>query len=201
MDNPAIKLVVIDPLLLAVRVKDANDYVPMMRALAEVREVAREFEVAILCVHHSKKAMSADVGDHALGSTAIRGSVDATWQIIKAADGTRTLQTEMRYGKDLPPTILIFDEDSRTSSLGGAEADLGRREAAINHDRVTNAILDFVGKNPGKNRAEILEAVPYKSSTKSPIFTQLEKDGLLVATGAGVRGNPFLYNVALPIEP
>src|SRR5436309_232500 len=32
--NPLIKLVVIDPLLLAVHVKDANDYAPMMKALS-----------------------------------------------------------------------------------------------------------------------------------------------------------------------
>jgi AAA domain len=197
---PEIKLLVIDPIFLAVRVKDANEYAPMMKALKGVREVAREFGVAIVCVHHSKKTMSADLGDHALGSTAIRASADATWQIIKKDDGKRTFQTEMRYGKDLPPTILIFDEDSRTSRLGGEEAELERRKAAINRDRIADAILDYVGKNPLQTRAVILEAVPYKSATKSAIFTELEKAGLIIATHAGVNGDPFLSTVNLPTE-
>jgi hypothetical protein len=197
---PEIKLLVIDPILLAVRVKDANEYAPMMKALEGVREVARELGVAIVCVHHSKKTMSADVGDHALGSTAIRGSVDATWQIIKKEDGKRTFQTEMRYGKDLPPTILIFDEDSRTSRLGGEEAYLGRRQEAINRDRVADTILDYVGNHPLQTRTQILDNVPFKSEVKSGVFTQLERDGLLIASGAGVKGDPHLYTVNLPTE-
>jgi hypothetical protein len=199
-NNPAIKLVVIDPLFLAINVKDANDYAPMMKALAEIAVLAREFVISIVCVHHSKKNMSADAGDNSLGSTALRGIAEGTWQIIKAADGTRTFQTEMRNGKDVPPTLLIFDEESRTSRLGGAEADLERRKAAMIREEVAGQMLDYVGNSPGKTRTEILDNIPYKSSLKSAIFTQLEREGLLVASGAGVKGDPFLYTVALPLE-
>jgi hypothetical protein len=199
--HPDIKLIVIDPVLLAVDVKDANEYLPMMRALAELREVTRKNEVAILGVHHAKKAMSADAGDNALGSIAIRASSDANWQIIVGANGQRTLQTEMRYGKFLPPTILIFDEDSRISRLGGAEADLGRRQAAINREKVEDTILDYVGKHPNGTREEALEHVPYKSVTKSDAFTDLVNRGMLCPSGLGVKGDPFRYTVNIPTEP
>jgi hypothetical protein len=184
-----------------VNVRDANDYAPMMRALAELREIARKHEIAILAIHHAKKAMSADAGDHALGSTAIRASSDANWQIIVGANGQRTFQTEMRYGRALAPTLLIFDEDSRASRLGGAEADLGRRQAAINRSFVEDSIIAYVGEHPNTTRDEALDVVPFKTQNKSQAFTDLVSRGLLVSSGLGVKGDPFRYVVAIPTEP
>ena len=167
-------LVVIDPVLLAVNVRDANDYAPMMKALSLLRTVARDFEVAILCVHHSKKSISADAGDNVLGSTAIRGSADATWQVMKAPDGTRSFQTEMRYGVALPPTNLVFDEDTHTSRLGMAEATVKARESAQTRERIERDILSAVGSAPGRTRDEILTAITGNATVKHDIFRRLE---------------------------
>ncbi len=197
--DPAIKLVVLDPLLLAVNVKDANDYAPMMRALSPLRTLAREFEIAIVCVHHGKKALSADAGDNVLGSTALRGSADATWQIIRGLDGTRTFQTEMRYGTDLPPTTLVFDEDNHTSRLGNAEAAIARHDAGYARSNIRDRMLTFVTTVP-KTREEIMRAVPGNTTLKCEAFRKLQDDGLFTVTGAGVKGNPFLYLAAIPTE-
>jgi hypothetical protein len=199
--DPEIKLVVIDPLFLAMTVKDANEYAPVMKAMSEIAMVAREFRISIVCVHHSKKSMSADAGDNSLGSTALRGSADATWQILKGPDGKRTFQTEMRYGVDLPPTVLVFDADNRSSTLGGAEADLEARKAATKLDKIADGILDFVGQYPLLSRSDIIAAMPFKTSTKNDVFTRLEREGLIrVSSGTGVKGSPFLYAVTLPTE-
>ncbi len=198
--DSAIKLVVIDPILLAINVRDANDYAPMMKALEPVRTVARDFDVAIVCVHHSKKSVSADPGDNVLGSTAIRGSADATWQIIKAPDGTRSFQTEMRYGIAIPPTNLIFDEDDHTSRLGLAEAFVQKRETARTAERIERDILTRVTAQPMSTREEILSDVTGNAALKHRVFRKLETEGLLRANGPGVRGGPFRYDTAVPVE-
>jgi RecA-family ATPase len=198
--NPNIKLVVIDPILLAINVRDANDYTPMMKALEPVRTVARDFEVAIVCVHHSKKSVSADPGDNVLGSTAIRASADATWQIIKTPDGTRSFQTEMRYGIAIPPTNLIFDEDDHTSRLGLAEAFVQKREAARTAERIERDILARVTAQPMSTREEILSDITGNAALKHKVFRRLENEGVLKANGAGVRGAPLHYDAVIPVE-
>jgi hypothetical protein len=198
--NPLIKLVVIDPLLLALHVKDANDYAPMMKALSPLREIARRFEVAILCVHHSKKSISADAGDNVLGSTAVRGSADATWQVIKQPDGQRTFHTEMRYGTDMSPMNLIFDVASGLSQLGQSESFVEMQKAAGVRDRIEQAIIDAVTEIPMRTRDEIIDAVVGNSAVKHEVFGKLERHGLLVRSGHGVKGDPHRYVVGVPVE-
>ena len=197
-----IKLVVIDPLFLALtNIKDANDYAPMMRAIAELREIASEFEIAILCIHHSKKNQSADSGDNVLGSTAIRGTADGTWQIIKKADGTRTFETEMRYCKDVPPTVLVFDENSRRSILGSTEAGVERQATFSTRERIEEEILTRASSLGAGTRIEILAAVTGKTTLKGDIFNKLVREGELEEKGSGVKGDPHVYTVRVPVEP
>ncbi len=200
-ENPEIKHVVIDPLLLAISVRDANDYAPMLKALARLVAVPREFQTAILCIHHSRKSLSADSGDNMLGSTAIRGSADATWQVIKKEDGTRTFQTEMRYGVDLPPTKLSFDKESQISTLELTEAFVSKQDVARTAERIEEDILARADAVPLSTKEEILADVKGNALLKHKTFRSLEKKELLQATGAGVKGDPFRYRSHLPTEP
>jgi AAA domain len=198
--NPLIKLVVIDPLLLAVEVKDANDYAPMMKALSPLREIARRLEVTILCVHHSKKSVSSDAGDNVLGSTAIRATADAIWQVIKLPDGKRTFQTEMRYGTDLPPTNLIFDEDFRSSQLGQSEAYVEMQKAAVVRERIEADIIRVLTASPWQTTEEILSAVAGKTTIKLQVLWEMGQRGSLVRIGTGVKGDPHQHAVTVPVE-
>jgi RecA-family ATPase len=62
-------LVVIDPLLKLVRLKDANDYAEVNRALEPVLTLARISGAHIMALHHMGKFVRDD-GDDILGSTA-----------------------------------------------------------------------------------------------------------------------------------
>ena len=66
-------LVIIDPLLRFIRVKDANDYAEMTRALEPLLQMARLSGAHIICVHHAGKS-DREGGDSILGSTALFGT-------------------------------------------------------------------------------------------------------------------------------
>src|SRR5262245_49624767 len=56
-------------------------------------------------------------GDNILGSTAIFAAVD-TALIMQRTERDRTISSILRYGEDLPETVLHFDPQTRTVTLG-----------------------------------------------------------------------------------
>lgn len=109
-------LVVIDTLFKYIPESDSNDYGKMSKALSPLIAVARKTNTHILCVHHAKKGMGFDE-DSMLGSTAILGAVD-TAIFINKQNGKRFISSRQRYGTEIKESVLKFDEDTKTSSLG-----------------------------------------------------------------------------------
>jgi len=103
---PHVRLVIADTLMKMLRVKDANDYIPMMTAVEQLRNLARTFpHLHILGLSHCKKVASDDPFDALLGSTALRGEPDCNIAIYKE-QGQRVIVTEVRIGRNIPATIL-----------------------------------------------------------------------------------------------
>ncbi len=101
-------LVIIDPVLRMVRVRDANDYAQVSNALEPLMSIARQHSTHVLLVYHLGKGERADATDSILGSTAFFAAVD-TALIMKRSELYRTLQSRQRYGTDLPETTLEFE--------------------------------------------------------------------------------------------
>lgn len=86
--NPGIKLVIIDTLQ---RFRDAsggkqNAYAADYDAMAPLQQLCRERAgLAIICVHHKRKAASDDPVDSINGSSAIAGAVDTIWLMGRKA--------------------------------------------------------------------------------------------------------------------
>ncbi len=82
------RLVVIDTWARFWRVTDGNDYNEVTRATAEVKAVADEYDVAIVLVHHTRKADVTDPIDSVLGSVGLAAVADTTW-VLKRGRGKR----------------------------------------------------------------------------------------------------------------
>ena len=148
----------------------------------------------------ASESVSSDAGDNVLGSTAVRASADATRQVIKLLDGKRSFRTEMRYGTDLPPTNLIFDEDSRMSRLGQSEAAVEKLNAAQVRGRIEQAMIEAAMDCPMRTQKEIFDAVGGNAMVKYQVFGKLERDGVLAKSGNGVKGDPYRYVITDPAE-
>jgi 5S rRNA maturation endonuclease (ribonuclease M5) len=187
-------LVIIDPLFKFVRVADEKAYAETCQAIEPILTLARETGAHVMLVHHSGKAERADATDAILGSTAIFGGVDAAL-ILKRTDRYRTLQSCQRYGVDWPETVLEFDPDPRSLSLGAekSEAETGR---------ISQQILDYLrGSEQERTREEIEAQVEGKTGPTRKALRLLVEEGKIVREGTGRRGDPFRYSFLFPCSP
>ena len=142
-------LVIIDPLLKFVRIKDLNDYAEVTRVLEPLLSLARISGCHILCVHHSGK-MDREGGDGILGSTALFGGVD-TALIMRRKNAGRTVESIQRYGIDIPETVVGLDQATGLVSGAGSVAD-------VELDRAKEGIKAAI-KDGSMTRKMVLEAV------------------------------------------
>lgn len=191
-------LVVIDTLFRLTRVKDANDYAQVITALDPLLAVARELGVHVLVLHHSPKGDPRQTIDAALGSTAIAGTVD-TMIVLRRTDRFRTLVTEQREGEGFPEEVTLdFDPETRWVFLGPSRKTADEAEAAA-------AIVEWLKtKAEPVDESAIHEWVEGRKVTKQRAIRQLVEEGKVGRTGAGKKGNPYLYATALErpaVEP
>lgn len=106
---PHVRLVIVDTLAKLLRVKDLNDYMPVLNEVERLGNLARQFPyLHIQGLAHCKKAQTDDPFDSLLGSTALRGETDTNIAIYQQ-DGQKVIATETRIGKNTSPTSLRAD--------------------------------------------------------------------------------------------
>jgi hypothetical protein len=187
-------LVVIDPLFRIARIRDEKAYSETYAALGPLIDVAREAGTHVLLTHHAGKSAKSDAIDSPLGSTAIGGAV-CTLILLKRTESLRTVQTVQRIGQDFSETVLEFDPETHSLSLGATKADADVQSVA-------DGILEYLRSVDGtKTEAEIGEAVEGKTSVKRKALRLLRESGKIDREGAGRRGDPFRYRFSFSCSP
>jgi len=187
-------LIIVDPLLKLARVRSEKEYAEVSAALEPLLNLARESGAHLLAVYHSPKADRADLIDSILGTTAFGAAVD-TLLVLKRTKEYRTLATVQRYGSDLPETVLEFDSERRTTSLG---AEKGEAE----QERIGEAILEYLsGAGEAKPEAEIDKEVEGKTTHKRAALRELVKAAKVGRSGKGKSGDPYRYEVSFSCSP
>lgn len=182
-------LVIVDTLFRFVNIADGNDYAKVTAALTPLLALARENGAHLLAVHHARKG-GGDGGDSMLGSTAIFGSVD-TAIILKRNEGKRTIETQQRYGTDMEPTVLIFDNETQAMSLGGTKEQDDTQKIS---DEIMNFLFDQTDSCPEKI---IMDGVEGRTGIKRKALRALVADGLVQRSGTGKRNDSYLYSRSL----
>jgi 5S rRNA maturation endonuclease (ribonuclease M5) len=177
-------LVVIDPLSRFVRLADFNSYGEVTRGLEPLIDLARRTGCHILAVHHNGKG-DRDGGDALLGSTGFFGAVD-TLITMRRREHARTIQTTQRYGEDLPETVADFDLETGVVKAGGDVA-------TIQIDKRESKVLDVIGDET-LIEADIKERVGGNQTLTAKAIRVLFDSERLKRTGAGKRGDPYLYS-------
>jgi hypothetical protein len=187
-------LVVIDPLFRLARIRDEKAYGETYAALGPLIDVAREACTHVLLTHHAGKSAKADAIDSPLGSTAIGGAV-CTLVHLRRTETMRTIQTVQRIGQDLPETVLRFDLDVRSLSLGEdkSEADV---------QALSGVILGRLQAAPeAKTEEEIDQLVEGKTGLKRKALRRLVEERKVDREGSGRRGDAFKYRFSFSRSP
>jgi AAA domain/CHC2 zinc finger/Toprim-like len=186
-------LIIVDPLFRFSRIKDGNDYAQVTNALEPLHVLARETGSHLLAVHHEGKRGGAD-GDGVLGSTALFAAVD-TLLTMRRTERYRTLSSIQRYGTDLDEITLEYNTETRTLSAGVPRAAADEAEAA-------NAILEFLRTQKEPVEESVIDvAVEGRKGVKVKALRQAVKDGRIVRTGAGKKGDTYRYSVSGSLVP
>jgi len=182
-------LVVIDTLGKLLKIRDFADYGPVLEALGGALALAREFGAHVLLLHHAPKGSdSRDPVDAPLGSVAISGTADTILHLKKRPDGTRTLAAIQRVGEELPESVVVLREDGWLE-LVGTKTEIQARQGA-------GMILDFLRTHGEATRQEILEGIQGEAAAKVRALDLLVREGRVVRTGTGKRGDPFRFTLA-----
>ena len=183
-------LVVADPVLKLVRVRDSSDYAELTRELEPVIELARRTGCHIAVTHHLGK-MTREGGDDVLGSTAIFGAVDTLVLFRRRKDNLRVLQTIQRYGADLGETVIPMDASGRIA-LGTAVSELRQAEVRVK----VREVLEKLSEGESLDLQGLREQTEMDRNSVHRAAQELVDEGAVERIGEGKRGNPWRYLMA-----
>jgi len=180
-------LVIADPVLKLVRVRDSSDYAELTRELEPVIELARRTGCHIAVTHHLGK-QAREGGDDVLGSTAIFGAVDTLVLFRRRKDNLRVLQTIQRYGTDLGETVIPMDDMGRIA-LGVGVSELKQAEVQAKAQEVLGQLRD----GESLSQTEIRDQAEMANAAISRALKELMDQGIVERIGEGRRGAAYRY--------
>lgn len=196
VNNPTIRLVIVDTLAKLLRSDDLNDYSGVLHGIEKISALARRHpHLHIQGLAHSKKIRTDDPFDSLLGSTALRGEPDTTIALFDDA-GQRVIAAETRIGRSIPPTLLhasvvesagaevvsSFSLDVPLADWQRTHSAKGERQRKTTHEeRIITALQDRYDNSAPYS--EVLEDVPGKTTLKIEAIQRLIDSGVVTTTG------------------
>ena len=183
-------LVIVDPMIDLVSVKDISEYAAVARALGQFLNLAHSFGTHICLVHHNNKGVDQNQGLEILGSTALLGRVDCAILLSRDNDKRRSLYTIQRDGTDIDPPVELL-----MNANGGLS--IGRNVSTIKSDEIADEILEVLQSEPNPvDMKTIRDAVGHKYQQVAKTLKKLVTDAKIVKSGTGKSGQPYLFEIA-----
>jgi AAA domain/RepB DNA-primase from phage plasmid/IclR helix-turn-helix domain len=178
--KPHPRLVIIDTLAMvrAPKKRDESTYDADYAAVLELRALANEFGVAIVLVHHLRKADADDAFDTVSGTLGLTGAPDTVLILKRDSSGTIVLHGK---GRDLVEIekAMTFDSVTCTWTVTGNAADVRR-----SHERTTVLkAIEEAGEPIGPN--DIAAATGMKAGNIRRLLGKLLKEGAVEKAAYG----------------
>ena len=189
MQTTHVSLVVIDPIVRLVQINDGNSYSETYGALAPIVDLARQYNVHIMGVHHSRKS-GGEFGAEVLGSTALAASVDVIISVVRR-EKRRYVSAFGRDGVNVEETRLTMDRNGRIDVSETRRHESGRQ--------LREKIVEFLRTNSDPmTKEDIRSALSVRSQAVVAALNDLVRSKELVRDGSGKRGNPYRHSLAIP---
>jgi AAA domain/IclR helix-turn-helix domain len=177
---PHPRMVIIDTLAMvrSAKKKDESSYDADYNAVLELRGLASEFGVAIIVVHHLRKADADDAFDTVSGTLGLTGAPDSILILKYDSGGTVVLHGR---GRDLAEIemAMSFNREACTWQVAGDASDLRR---STERAKVLDAIKE-AGEPVGPNT--IAGMVGMKAGSVRMLLQKLAKEGVIERVGYG----------------
>jgi hypothetical protein len=174
-----VRLVIVDTLarLRARPGQGENSYLADYDALARLKQIADKFGVALLLVHHTRKAGADDPLDTVSGTHGIAGAADCVI-VLKRARGQADATLHI-MGRDVPERDLVLRfEDGIWEHIGDAQK--------VHATRERQEILELLARTGHAMKpSEIAAQLVKKPSTIRYLVFAMKRDGELSETADG----------------
>jgi DNA-binding transcriptional ArsR family regulator len=178
--HPEARLVIVDTLAMVreSRKREDTTYDADYQAVLELRKLANEFSLAIVVVHHLRKAEADDAFDTVSGTLGLTGAPDTILVLKRDAAGGLVLHGK---GRDLVEIekAMSFDRESCLWRIEGDAADVRR---STERNAVLEAI-DEASEPIGPN--DIAAAAGMRATNVRYLLGKLIKEGLIEKAGYG----------------
>lgn len=178
------RLLVLDPLVRC-HSSDENDATQISALLSYFRQLQRQFDLALMLVHHTSKRQHAQPGQSLRGSSDLHAFGDSGWYLTRQGDGV-TLTVEHRSAPaPKPMTIVLITGD------GAAGMHLEIRDAphACAQEQTTeleDAVLDALrARGKPATRKDLRAALKINNQRLGSTLRALEQRHVITRTPAG----------------
>jgi hypothetical protein len=179
--NPSARLIVID-VLAKVRGRSAaglSAYEADYAAIGHAKAIADQYGIALVLVHHVRKAAAEDYLSEVSGTNGLAGAADATL-VLKRQRGQADAMLYVT-GRDVDESeyALRFVADSGAWCLMDGPA----QDYTLTDTRAT--ILRYLRDNPGTTPKNIAEATGLNADNVKKTCQRMAADGQLISDAAG----------------
>ena len=107
-----------------------------------------------------------------------------------------------RRGRAIPKTFLVFDPDTGKSELGETVAEAKQNAEVQGKKAAQIRLFEVLQAYPqGIEHKELLTSLSGSFKNRTTLIQEALSNGLVVRSGRGVKGSPFVYKTAeVPME-
>lgn len=175
LDNPSIKLCIIDTLAVFLPSQDTrgrNAYDADVARMRELHNLGRDTGTSLLMIHHDKQGEDSDWASKMNGSSGIIGTADTLIRLSVQNRGSRQAKLQVT-GRDIEDLELNLKLDDTTMSWQIDKGQDGRQLTALQND-----VLQLVPLTPASIRSrEIANKLAKEQSQISDILKKLTDRG------------------------
>ncbi len=190
--HPAARLVIVDVFskVRDIAAANTNAYQQEYREMAVLKKIADARRVALVLIHHTRKAEAEEVFDEISGTQALAGAAD-TSMVLRRVKGSRNLELHIT-GRDVDRRVMTLSHEPGSNLWGvvqEAEDDDGDAGASVSESRsrIVTALLQAAAPLSAK---EVAQAAALKRSTVRSLLKRMTADGQVVRTDTGYQLPP-----------
>lgn len=176
--HPYTRLVVVDTLVgvRASRARYEDPYEADKRFAQALTDLCHEYRIAMLLIHHSRKADGSDVTDDASGSTGLVGGVD-NYGALRLSRETKGAGELLLRGRDIElDDDIKLSWDARLAQWNATEA-----ETMLTPER--RDVLGVLSEQPGLKPRELALILKREEGGTKRLLSNMKNDGLVFNSG------------------
>ncbi len=136
------KLIIIDTLQTIRPPNTESSYSSDYSDLLVLKQLADEYKIAILLIHHFRKSKDGDVFHQITGSTGLQGAVDTMFTLTQSKRGEKTARLNC-IGRDIEPRELELERDENNVWIKISDS---LSETTLGDLNFINAIKNFMSE-------------------------------------------------------